>query len=117
MLFTKKLEYGYILLKSMKDCTKENPKIGKEIIKDLDIPQKMARNILTILSNHEIIATIRGEKRGYYINKKNITLYDLFLALEGDQKVKITYNDNDYENLVKEIGVIFFNVLRTTILI
>jgi DNA-binding IscR family transcriptional regulator len=117
MLFTKKLEYGYILLKAMKDCTRENPKMGKDIISELDIPQKMAKNILTILSNHELIATTRGEKRGYYINKKNITLYDLFLALEGEQKIKIKYNDHEYENLIKDMGLIFFNILKNTILI
>lgn len=102
-MFTKKLEYAYILLKALKNSTLENPLLGKDIIEKLNIPRSMAAGILTELSNARLVMGKKGKLGGYYISRENISLYDIFLAVEGDN-VKLTFHDHDYRAIMFQLS-------------
>lgn len=101
-MFTKKFEYAFMLIK---EFGKNQDKIllGKNIIENLNIPKSMAASILTILSNKGFISGKKGKEGGYCLIKDNITLYDLFVAIEGDE-LKIFYHDDDYRKIMFEIS-------------
>lgn len=110
-MFTKRFEYAFILLRALKGTKEEKPLLGKKLIKNLGIPQSMAAGILTELSNAGIISGKKGKEGGYFRVKDEISLYDLFILLEGNA-IKIIYSDDKYREIMFRISSKILNELQ-----
>ena len=110
-MFTKRFEYAFILLRALKGTKEEKPLLGKKLIKNLGIPQSMAAGILTELSNAGIISGKKGKEGGYFRVKDEISLYDLFILLEGNT-IKIIYSDDKYREIMFRISSKILNELQ-----
>lgn len=110
-MFTKRFEYAFILLRALKGTKEEKPLLGRNLIKDLGIPQSMAAGILTELSNAGIISGKKGKEGGYFRVKDEISLYDLFILLEGNT-IKIIYSDDKYREIMFRISSKILNELQ-----
>lgn len=115
-VFSKKMEYGYIILKKLETTSREKIKLGKEILEDTKVPHSMGLSILTELSNAGLIISTKGKNGGFFLAKEKIYFLDLFVALETNQKNKsILQNkvkeDEEYDRKVKRIGKILLDAL------
>ncbi|MGL4510275.1 Rrf2 family transcriptional regulator [Cetobacterium sp.] len=115
-MFSKKMEYGYIILKKLETTSREKTKLGKEILEDTKVPHSMGLSILTELSNAGLIISTKGKNGGFFLAKEKIYFLDLFVALETNQKNKsILQNkvkeDEEYDRKVKRIGKILLDAL------
>ncbi len=114
-MFSKKLEYGYLILKFLKDTNELKLKSGKEIIESTKIPYNMGLSILTELSTGNLIKSIKGKNGGFYRENKDITLLDLFQVLENKKIIK-TFSNSEYEKEVLRIGVIVLEKMNEIII-
>lgn len=119
-MFSKKMEYGYIILKKLEKITNNELLSGKEILEDTKIPYNMGLGILTELSNAGLIISLKGKNGGFILSKEKIYLLDLFIALETNQKnmniLKSNNNqgDEEYTQKIQKIGTIILNELAKT---
>lgn len=114
-MFSKKMEYGYIILKKLEEIENGEMKLGKEILKDTKIPYNMGLGILTELSNAGLIVSAKGRNGGFFLAKKNNFL-DLFIALEANSKNIVTLisnnnNSKEYNEKIQQIGKLVLNEL------
>lgn len=115
-MLTKKIEYGYIILKRL---SKNNDKIlltGKEILIDSKVPYNMGLGILTQLVKNGLIESIKGKNGGFYLKENTkITMLDLFLALEKEElksSLNEEYKDQSYKEITLRIGNILLRELK-----
>lgn len=114
-MFSKKMEYGYIILKKL--AVNGKIKLGKEILEDTKVPYNMGLSILTELSNAGLIISVKGKNGGFFLAKEKIFFLDLFIALEANQK-NVTLllgnekNENkEYNKKIQIIGSVLLNEL------
>lgn len=113
-MFSKKIEYGYIIIQELKDTNELNTKLGKDILKNIQVPYNMGLGILSELSKNDIIISTKGKNGGYYLKNKNITFFELFNSLEIISKVKRNkYNNTSYKEKILKINSYFLNELKT----
>ena len=115
-MFSKKMEYGYIILKKLETTDKEKIKLGKEILEDTKVPYSMGLSILTELSNAGLIISTKGKNVGFFLAKEKIFFLDLFIALETNQKNKSILQkkvkeSGEYDKKVKKIEKILLEGL------
>ncbi|MGL5413959.1 Rrf2 family transcriptional regulator [Cetobacterium sp.] len=110
-MFSKKLEYGYIILNNLKNVDKEHSKFGKEVLENTGIPFSLGLSILTELSNAGLIVSSKGKKGGFHIAKKNISLLELFLALENNLKSDSIYINLEYKDKIYSLGKLILDEL------
>lgn len=119
-MFSKKMEYGYIILKKLEKITNNELLSGKEILNNTKIPYNMGLGILTELSNAGLIISIKGKNGGFLLSKEKINLLDLFIALESNQKnintlqLNKSQNNEEYDKKIQKIGSILLNELAKT---
>lgn len=103
-MFSKKMEYGYIILNNLKLTDEHSLKSGKKILENTKIPYQMGLGILTELSNAKIIKSLKGKNGGFYLLKKEIVFLDLFIALEATQKNinKLLINTDSEDEIYKK---------------
>lgn len=116
-MLTKKIEYGYIILKKLKDTNETLLMSGKEILNNSNIPYSMGLSILTNLSQGKLIFSNKGKNGGFYLNQeKKITFLDLFVVLEYKLSQQIDkrniYIDDDYELLTTKLGNIVLEEMK-----
>ncbi|MGL5459966.1 MAG: Rrf2 family transcriptional regulator [Cetobacterium sp.] len=115
-MFSKKMEYGYIILKKLELIKEGEFKLGKDVLKNTNIPYNMGLSILTELSNSGLIVSNKGKNGGFYKSKKQISFLDLFIALEANQKnintlVGKTSENEEYCKKVQKIGKVLLEKL------
>ncbi len=119
-MFSKKMEYGYIILKKLEKVTNRELLSGKEILENTKIPYNMGLGILTELSNAGLVVSLKGKNGGFILSKKRIYLLDLFVALETNQKnmnilkSETVQGDEEYTQKIQKIGTIILNELAKT---
>lgn len=112
-MFSKKIEYGYIIIQELKETNELNTKFGKDILKNIQVPYNMGLGILSELSKSELIISTKGKNGGYYLKNKDITFFELFNSLEVVSKVKRNkYNDVSYKEKILKINLHFLNDLK-----
>lgn len=105
-MFSKKLEYGYVILKLLKTSNKNNMISGKDLITESKIPFNMGLGILTELSRGGLIKSIKGKNGGFYREpEKEITLFDLFQVLENQGNKNNFFFSEDFQREVVHIGL------------
>jgi Rrf2 family protein len=90
-MFSKRCEYGLRALTVIGEAGKENRKVGiKEICKLANTPESFTAKILQDIVRRGIISSVKGPKGGFYFSKdlKDITIYDVVLAIDGDEVFK-----------------------------
>lgn len=118
-MFSKKMEYGYLILKKLELVKDGEVKLGKEVLKNTKIPYNMGLGILTELSNSGLIVSNKGKNGGFYKSKKKISFLDLFIALEANQKnmnifVNQINENEEYNKKVRKIGAVLLEKLAKT---
>lgn len=87
-----RVEYALLaLLELASHHPQERPLTVKEMTANQEIPERYLDQILTVLRRAGLIQSLRGAKGGYLLAKKpwQITLLDVFSALEGDGNGKV----------------------------
>lgn len=61
----------------------------KEIAKQIDAPEQFCAKILRILVKHQILSSGRGRGGGFKLDNlgKDVSLYQVILAIEGEKKL------------------------------
>lgn len=112
-MFSKKIEYGYIIIQELKETNELNTKLGKDILKNIQVPYNMGLGILSELSKSELIISTKGKNGGYYLKNKDITFFELFNSLEIVSKVRRNkYNNVSYRDKILKINLHFLNDLK-----
>lgn len=105
-MFSKKLEYGYIIMKTLKYTDKFNMMSGREIISRSQIPLNMGLSILSELANGNLIHSVKGKKGGFYRDNNEVTLYQLFFVLENENFNSKGYLDINYQKDIFSIALV-----------
>lgn len=106
-MLTKKVEYGYVILRKLYGSNETNLMSGREILESIDVPYNMGLSILTQLSKSGLIESFKGKTGGFYLKKKKITMLELFLAMEKDlfdSAINTNYVDLNYRDIILKIG-------------
>lgn len=106
-MLTKKVEYGYMILRKLYGSSEINLMSGKEILESINVPYNMGLGILTQLSKNGLVESFKGKTGGFYLKKKKITMLELFLAMEKDlfdSAVNKNYIDLNYRDITLKIG-------------
>lgn len=115
-MLTKKIEYGYIILKRLSKNNDKKLLTGKEILIDSKVPYNMGLGILTQLVKNGLIESIKGKNGGFYLKENTkITMLDLFLALEKEElksSLNEEYKDQSYKEITLRIGNILLRELK-----
>lgn len=115
-MLTKKIEYGYIILKRLSKNNDKKLLTGKEILIDSKVPYNMGLGILTQLVKNGLIESIKGKKGGFYLKENTkITMLDLFLALEKEElksSLNEEYKDQSYKEITLRIGNVLLRELK-----
>ena len=69
-MLTKKVEYGYMILRKLYGSNETNLMSGKEILESIDVPYSMGLSILTQLSKNGLIESFKGKTGGFCLKKK-----------------------------------------------
>lgn len=107
LMLTKKVEYGYVILRKLYGSNETNLMSGREILESIDVPYNMGLSILTQLSKSGLIESFKGKTGGFYLKKKKITMLELFLAMEKDlfdSAINTNYVDLNYRDIILKIG-------------
>ena len=84
MILTKTTEYAIRILTFM---ASHNQKLfsAKYLHEQLDIPYKYLTRLMTKLSKHDCLKSVKGRNGGFYLNKKlgEITLANIIEVVEG----------------------------------
>lgn len=107
LMLTKKVEYGYVILRKLYGSNETNLMSGREILESIDVPYNMGLSILTQLSKSGLIESFKGKTGGFYLKKKKITMLELFLAMEEDlfdSAINTNYVDLNYRDIILKIG-------------
>lgn len=113
-MLSKRLEYGYILLKKLKTEKYNELKSGKDLLSDGEVPYNMGLNILTTLVKKGLVLSKKGKMGGFTIVNPEVTMLDLFIALESEEYENISkskYIDSSYENIMQDLGKILLKEL------
>lgn len=119
-MFSKKMEYGYIILKKLKNTTDNKVLSGKEILENTQIPYNMGLSILTELSSAGLLISTKGKNGGFILHKETVYLLDLFIALEANKKnISVSQLDRvqsnkEYHKKLQKIGAVILNELAKT---
>lgn len=111
-MFSKKLEYGYLIMKTLKNTSKTNMISGKDIIKKANIPLNMGLSILSELSNGGLIYSVKGKKGGFYRNSQEISLFQLFFILENNIIKLQKVSNSEYQNEIMKIAIVVLNKMK-----
>ncbi len=115
-MLTKKIEYGYIILKRLSENNDKKLLTGKEILLDSKVPYNMGLGILTQLVKNGFIESIKGKNGGFYLKENTkITMLDLFLALEKEElksSLNEEYKDQSYKEITLRIGNVLLRELK-----
>ncbi len=113
-MFTKKMEYGYMIIKELRETTIDETRVGKDILKNIDVPYNMGLGILSELSKKKVIISNKGKNKGYYLKNKEMTLYELFNSLEKIDELKIDgYKDKTYREKILVMNEYFLKKLKS----
>lgn len=110
-MFSKKLEYGYLIVKALKNTSEITLKSGKEIVEETKVPYNMGLTILTELSTGKLIKSVKGKNGGFYRDKREITLLDLFKVLENKKNID-EFKNNEYKQKILKIGVYILEKMK-----
>lgn len=93
--FSKKIDYGLILLSDM--CNDPAPASAREMAARYKLPQPMIANILKALSSGGVLQSTRGAQGGYELarNPRQITLAQIVEAVEGPFSLVDCVEDDD----------------------
>lgn len=115
-MLTKKIEYGYIILKRLSENNEQKLLSGKEILINSKVPYNMGLGLLTQLVKNGLIGSLKGKNGGFYLKEDNkITMLDLFLALEKEEfksSLNEEYKDQSYKEITLRIGNILLRELQ-----
>lgn len=106
-MLTKKVEYGYMILRKLYGSNETNLMSGKEILESIDVPYSMGLSILTQLSKNGLIESFKGKTGGFCLKKRKITMLELFLAMEKDlfdNAINKNFIDLNYRDITLKIG-------------
>lgn len=106
-MLTKKVEYGYMILRKLYGSSETNLMSGKEVLEPINVPYNMGLSILTQLSKNGLIESFKGKTGGFYLKKNKITMLELFLAMEKDlfdSAINTNYIDLNYRDIILKIG-------------
>lgn len=96
MLISREADYGIriVMILSNSKLVKID---AKEISETSGVSLRFTLKILGKLSSSDIVKSFRGAKGGYLINKnpKDVSIYDIICALEGDIKVNACFEDKE----------------------
>lgn len=107
LMLTKKVEYGYMILRKLYGSNETNLMSGKEILESIDVPYSMGLSILTQLSKNGLIESFKGKTGGFCLKKRKITMLELFLAMEKDlfdNAINKNFIDLNYRDITLKIG-------------
>lgn len=116
-MLSKKIKYGYFILKNLQETNEDNKKKGKEALKGIEVPYNLGLTILTELVNGNLIESEKGKKGGFYIRKKEISLLELYKALEYKKILKLEDSkeeDSGYKDLTLRFNKALLNELEET---
>lgn len=111
-MFSKKLEYGYIIMKTLKNTNKFNMMSGKDILAKAKIPTNMGLGILSQLANGGIICSTKGKNGGFYRTSQELTLFHLFYILETNKITVKSYLDIEYQKEMLNIGLLVLEKMK-----
>ena len=81
--------YGLRAILEISLANENNPISIKELAIKQNLSEKYLETIVAKLKRHKLVASKKGKFGGYFLIKKfdNISLYDIFFAMEGELKV------------------------------
>ncbi len=97
--------YGIMAVFEIAKGDREHPVSLKEISTNINVSKNYLEQLLNILRGAGIIASIKGLKGGFYLNKplKELTLCDIFMPLEnGFGLININLDNTPYEPFFSE---------------
>lgn len=101
-MFSKKLEYSYKIIIFLKQS---NIKVaGFEIMEKLNIPKYYGLGILTRLVHSGLVSSEKGKGGGFYLAKLDISLLELYMAVEEEKIENFTIRGFKNENIDQEIN-------------
>lgn len=101
-MFSKKLEYSYKIIIFLKQS---NIKVaGLEIMEKLNIPKYYGLGILTRLVHSGLVSSEKGKGGGFYLAKLDISLLELYMAVEEEKIENFTIRGFKNENIDQEIN-------------
>lgn len=112
-MFSKKLEYGYLIMKTLKNTNKFNMMSGRDVLSKIKVPANMGLGILSQLANGGVINSVKGKNGGFYREKKEITLFQLFYILEANKINIKDYLDTEYQKEILDIGLLVLEKMKT----
>ncbi|MGL5277755.1 MAG: RrF2 family transcriptional regulator [Cetobacterium sp.] len=118
-MFSKKMEYGHIILKKLADRSYNKMLSGKEILEDTKVPYNMGLGILSELSRAGLVNSVKGKNGGFILSKEKISLLDLFCALEANKNMSVlelnkVNGGSTYDKKIQNIGKIVLSELAKT---
>lgn len=112
-MFSKKLEYGYLIMKTLKNTNKYNMMSGRDILTKAKIPTNMGLGILSQLANGGVICSAKGKNGGFYRKSQDINLFHLFYILETNKINVKDYLDIEYQKEMLNIGLLVLEKMKT----
>lgn len=112
-MFSKKLEYGYLIMKTLKNTDKFNMMSGRDILSQAKIPTNMGLGILSQLANGGVICSAKGKNGGFYRKPQEINLFQLFYILEANKINIKNYLDEEYQKEMLNIGLLVLDKMKT----
>lgn len=85
----RKIDYTVRVLVELDKSAKNSPVSLRVIAKKNNIPEKYLKQIMPYLEARKIVKSIKGPGGGYMLSRslKEITLFDIFDALEGEVEI------------------------------
>lgn len=112
-MLSKKMEYGYLILKKMEKLNSNEMITGKKFLEELAVPKGVGLRILTELSSAGLIGSEKGMWGGFYKKEIRITMLDLFIALEKDLNyAQLKKEDKSFREIKLEIGTKLLEALK-----
>ncbi|WP_438569707.1 hypothetical protein [Cetobacterium sp.] len=106
-LFSKQLEYSYLLYILLKESTETYLK-GEEIIQKTDVPKSWGLRLLTHMVNRGIIGSQKG--KGFFSLSDELNFWEFYVSVETLNFESIRSNKSDerrlkYKELILNIGI------------
>lgn len=95
--FNQATDYAFRIILYMSTLPMETRKVGSELARTSKIPERFLLKIMRYLVNAKLLQSFRGVDGGFSLAKKpkDISLYDVVTAVEGDTYLQHCLYDAD----------------------
>lgn len=106
-MFSKQLEYSYILYIFLKNSTLTYLK-GEEIIRKTNVPKSWGLRLLTHMVNKNIIGSQKG--KGFFSLRDDLNFWEFYTQIEtlNLENIKLDKSDErrlEYQKIILNIGI------------